>query len=188
MQLQSPKANMWLNLIILVFLLSDQSSSNSAEVTLNALNAGENEVDVEGLADFGNGIYIGKHYIVMHKIWCATWQPTQLALGEKSRTWNTESPKLRGNLRSCNGMWKVLSLARCEARSSIPAHAVWFIYRYSVGKSVNVSELLSNMPVGPLPFGPRPCHFWNCSGLTCNNYCRFARSMHRLKGFRMSMF
>ena len=45
-----------------VFLLSDQSSSNSAEVTLNALNAGENEVDVEGLADFGNGIYIGKHY------------------------------------------------------------------------------------------------------------------------------
>lgn len=36
-------------------IMQNQSSSNSAEVTLNALNAGENEVDVEGLADFGNG-------------------------------------------------------------------------------------------------------------------------------------
>merc|ERR1719391_1983333 len=36
-------------------IMQNQTSSKSAEVTLNALNAGENEVDVEGLADFGNG-------------------------------------------------------------------------------------------------------------------------------------
>ena len=36
-------------------IVSDSSASSSAEVTLNALNAGENEVDVESLSDFGNG-------------------------------------------------------------------------------------------------------------------------------------
>jgi len=35
-------------------IMQNQTGSNS-EVTLNALNAGENEVDVEGLGDFGNG-------------------------------------------------------------------------------------------------------------------------------------
>jgi len=32
-----------------------QSQTSNSEVTLNALNAGENEADVEGLSDFGNG-------------------------------------------------------------------------------------------------------------------------------------
>ncbi|XP_023321857.1 chromatin complexes subunit BAP18 [Eurytemora carolleeae] len=36
-------------------LMQNSSASSSAEVTLNALNAGENEVDVESLSDFGNG-------------------------------------------------------------------------------------------------------------------------------------
>ena len=37
-------------------LLQSQTSTGSAEVTLNALNASvESEVDVESLADFGNG-------------------------------------------------------------------------------------------------------------------------------------
>lgn len=36
-------------------LMQGQSGAKSSEVTLNALNASESEVDVEGLADFGNG-------------------------------------------------------------------------------------------------------------------------------------
>ena len=32
-----------------------QSSTSSAEVTLNALNAAESEVESEGLSEFGNG-------------------------------------------------------------------------------------------------------------------------------------
>jgi len=36
-------------------IMQGQSGASSAEVTLNALNASESEVDVESLADFGNG-------------------------------------------------------------------------------------------------------------------------------------
>ena len=35
--------------------MQSQSGGSSAEVTLNALNASESEVDVESLAEFGNG-------------------------------------------------------------------------------------------------------------------------------------
>ena len=34
---------------------SHPTQSSSAEVTLNALNAAESEVDSEGLSEFGNG-------------------------------------------------------------------------------------------------------------------------------------
>ena len=36
-------------------IMQGQAGASSAEVTLNALNASESEVDVEGLAEFGNG-------------------------------------------------------------------------------------------------------------------------------------
>ena len=36
-------------------IMHGQTGASSAEVTLNALNASESEVDVESLADFGNG-------------------------------------------------------------------------------------------------------------------------------------
>jgi len=36
-------------------IMQSQSGGSSAEVTLNALNASESEVDVESLAEFGNG-------------------------------------------------------------------------------------------------------------------------------------
>ena len=36
-------------------IMQGQTGGSSAEVTLNALNASESEVDVESLAEFGNG-------------------------------------------------------------------------------------------------------------------------------------
>ena len=45
-------------------------SSSSADVTLNALNASESEVDVEGLGsdrlDFGNHHWIKPGYLLQH--------------------------------------------------------------------------------------------------------------------------
>lgn len=36
-------------------IMQGQTGGSSAEVTLNVLNASESEVDVESLAEFGNG-------------------------------------------------------------------------------------------------------------------------------------